>query len=169
MESGRQRGAYTWRWFGQRFGFEHSPIYHGDSMYMDRYILYFFGCTLRLHKICRPDHDRALHNHPFWFITFPLGGYREVFAISPDEWPPVSVRARECYGNGGWIDAARTVRPFCFHFRGVDFRHRIVSLDHDRPIWTIVLTGPYAQKWGFFPDPLTFIPWDKTNAQGPIK
>lgn len=30
-----------------------------------------------------------------------------------------------------------------------------------RPVWTIVATGRRAQKWGFFPEPGRFVPYDQ--------
>lgn len=159
MESGRNR-QYTFRIFGLRFGFEFSPIVHADAEYMARWIVYFFGYTLRLHRFATGDERGpiGLHNHPFWFITFPLRSYREEYAVSPDEWPPVSEWMRDILGDGGWITATRTVRAFRFHFRGSNFRHRVLALER-APVWTIVLSGRYTQKWGFYPDPLTFIPY----------
>jgi hypothetical protein len=42
------------------------------------------------------------------------------------------------------------VAPFRFHYRPADFEHYVV-----RPIkvpsWTIVLTGPKRDGWGFYP------------------
>jgi hypothetical protein len=151
-ESGRKRGRWTFELFGRRWGFEHSPIIHDGSLYMDRWILYVAGCTLRLHHIMRPDLARSLHNHPFWFWTFPLGEYREEY------WrrnPPPFDKHGYCY--------SRTVRAWRPQFRGIDFRHRITHLE--RPVWTIVITGPYRQKWGFFPTPDTFVKWDSPEAK----
>lgn len=142
VESNRRRGQWTFKLFGRRCGFERSDIIHGNSLYMSRWILYVLGYTLRLHCIHRPDRDRALHNHPFWFVTLPLGTYREMY------W--------ESFGLSGhmWV---RDVRPWRPHFRGIDFRHRICHLD--RPVWTIVLSGPYVQPWGFYPKPDEFVPY----------
>jgi hypothetical protein len=157
VESGRTRGERFVRIFGRRWGFERSDIVHDGDTYMRRWILYVAGCTLRLHHIMRPDRDRAPHNHPFWFITFPLGEYREVFWISPDEPPRVPDWLRKRLCDGGWTDATRWVRAFRPAFRGINFRHRIDSVP--RPVWTIVLTGPYNQMWGFFPSPEEFVPY----------
>lgn len=162
MESGRNRGEYTVRIFGRRWGFERSPIVHDSQLYMDRWILYLAGYTLRLHKICRPDNLRGCepHNHPFtWFITFPLGTYSEMYWVGPDEWPPVPEWLRERQKDGGWVEFERDVKAFRFHFRDHTFRHYINGLWNDRPVWTIVVTGPYLQQWGFFPTPLTFRPF----------
>lgn len=169
VESGRTRGKWTWLWFGQRCGFERSPIVHAGSLYMDRWILYVFGFTLRLHKICRPDFDRALHNHPFAFVTFPLGEYHEIVGLSPDDGPygpePDWLRTGP---NAGWVNAWQRVRAFVPQFRGIDYRHRIVGLPNG-PVYTIVITGRYRQKWGFFPNHSTFVPWDSTEAEEPLQ
>lgn len=159
IESGRERGNWTFRIFGERFGFEYSPIIHGGSTYMYRWILYVFGYTLRLHRIMRADLARDLHNHPFCFVTIPFGTYRETYWVPAD---PVV--------HPSWLGhiALRTVRRFVPQFRDVKFRHRIVELPNG-PVWTFVISGRYQQKWGFFPKPDQFVPWKRTelNSEEP--
>lgn len=136
---------YGLTWGRLFFGFERSTIVIKGERYMDRWIIYFIG-TLRLHKIYCPDHSRngELHNHPWWFVTFPLRGYVEI------------TRA-----EGAWASRAHYVEPYRFHYRPLDYQHRIVALEGNRPTWTIVLTGPRAQKWGFFDGFGNFTPHDK--------
>lgn len=134
---------YGLTWGRLFFGFERSTIAIKGERYMDRWIIYFIG-TLRLHKIYCPDHGRngELHNHPWWFVTFPLRGYVEITCAEG--------AFRQHY-----------VEPYRFHYRPLDYQHRIVALEGDRPIWTIVLTGPRVQKWGFFDGFGNFTPHDK--------
>lgn len=152
VESGRARGEFFVRIFGQRWGFEFSPITHMGDEYMARWIIYVAGCTLRLHRFARGDErgPTGLHNHPFWFVTFPLHTYREEY------WKPcVWCGGEDGHGRpvscGGGQILTRTVRRFRFHFRGHSFRHRVCALARV-PVWTIVLSGRYTQQWGFFPD-----------------
>jgi len=147
-ESGRKRRG-TLKLLGFRFGFERSPIIHGGSLYMTRYIFYFFSCTLRLHRFMRGDRDRMMHNHPFVFVTFPLASYEEVY------WDA----ARRC-------ERRRIVKAFRFHFRGLAFRHRVTRPSRV-PTWTVVLSGPYRQQWGFFPNPDTFEPYNTHEGAQP--
>jgi hypothetical protein len=150
MESGRDRGQFFVRIGGQRWGFEVSPIIHDVREYMNRFIAYAAGYTARLHHILTNDSrgPAGLHNHPFWFVTFPFGDYIEEY------WQPCG-RADWCDGHdvgctSGTI-RTRTVRGFRFHFRPLNFRHRIIELPNG-PVWTFVITGRYEQQWGFFPD-----------------
>lgn len=166
-ESGRDR-LHTWRWRGQRWGFEYSPIVHEGVDYLVRWILYIAGATLRLHKFVTGDERGpiGLHIHPFWFVTFPFQSYTEAY------WAP------NWDGRGpSWTDPGtgivypvRKVRAFRFHFRGHGFRHRVLELEHT-PVWTFVITGRYTQRWGFYPDPDTFVPFiskrGTTNAADP--
>lgn len=157
-ESGRPRGRWTFQLFGRRWGFERSPIYHGDSLYMGRWILYVAGWTLRLHRIMRPDLYRALHDHPFWFVTLPLGRYvEEYWWFGGFEFAPADLFDFYHIVQRGET-RTRTVRRFVPQFRGRMFRHRITALP-DGPVWTIVLSGPYRQRWGFYSDPNTFHPY----------
>lgn len=160
MESGRDRGNWTFRLFGVRFGFEYSPIIHAGNPYMYRWLLYFFGYTLRLHRIMRADLARDLHNHPFWFVTIPLGTYIETY------WQPCACGDDACVQlsvhHDGGRKLTRMVRRFVPQFRGINFRHRIIDLPNG-PVWTFVISGRYTQKWGFFPRPDVFVPWRRTE------
>lgn len=102
--------------------------------------------NLYLHKFLRDDDDRALHDHPWWFVSWMVrGAYSEV------------TDSRTLY---------RSTPSVCF--RRALHRHRIV-LDRDEvgavvPCWTIVLTGPKARTWDFW-CPRGFIPWHQFVAQ----
>lgn len=167
IESGRERGNWTFRIFGVRFGFEYSPIIHAGNPYMFRWLLYVFGYTVRLHHIMRADLARDLHNHPFWFITIPFGTYVETYWYPYwDEREGDGSETMECRGE----IRTRTVRRFVPQFRGIKFRHRIIDLPNG-PVWTFVISGRYQQKWGFFPQPDVFIPWSRTerNTEEPTE
>lgn len=130
--------------FGRRWGFDRSTVYVEKEKYLDRWILYVNGYTLRLHKFYRGDDDRASHTHPWWFITFPLSDYVE-----------------NIYCAGGFVDW-RIVRRLRFHFRDRHFEHYVVQKAlPDGPWWTIVLTGPKNNTWGFYPKPGEFVHWSK--------
>lgn len=97
-----------------------------------------------LHKFLRDDDDRALHDHPWWFISFVIrGGYHEKT-------------------EDGWI----TRRAPSIGFRRAEHRHRVSLFwtpDGDehggrQPCWTIVMTGRKSRTWGFW-CPKGFVPW----------
>lgn len=140
---------YTIDIFGWRFGVEYSFIYVHKKPYLERWILYAGG-TVRLHRF-HSDDDYVLHDHPWWFVTFPLGAYYEAF---------------DARGTGDRF--MHRVRPFRFHFRPALYRHRVILPGAAKP-WTIVITGTAKAhgrpaKWGFYPTPDTFVPfyeWSK--------
>jgi hypothetical protein len=127
---------------GRRWGFDRSTVYVEEEKYLDRWILYVNGYTLRLHKFYRGDDDRASHDHPWtWFVTFPLGGYVE-----------------RIFHHGEQIDE-RIVWPWRLHYRPADFEHYVVQGLSSNTWWTIVATGVKRSGWGFYPAPGKFVPW----------
>lgn len=96
-----------------------------ENPYMIRWVLFRFrGWQLALHKICRSDDDRALHDHVGDNLSIILKGrYTEM----PD---------RQVYGAGNVV------------FRRADKPHRLV-LDPGKPVWTLWLRGPHIREWGF--------------------
>ena len=129
---------------GRRWGVDISTVYVGTQRYLDRWILYVNGYTLRLHRFWRGDDDRASHTHPWWFVTFPLTGYFE------------HLFARGTFVGTRYVSARR------FHYRDAYFEHYVIGTGrrlHGEPWWTIVLTGPKRDTWGFYPEPGKFINW----------
>lgn len=97
--------------------------------------------NIYLHKFCRDDDDRALHDHPWWFISIMLvGGYIE--------------------HRAGLATKAR--RAFSIAFRPSTAQHRIELFRDPNgkiiPCWTLVITGPKSRVWGFW-CPKGFVPW----------
>lgn len=82
-----------------------------------------------LHRIDSPDPGRALHNHPWWFGSLILrGGYVEEFK-----------------GDAGY--QMRRWRRGTWHTVPLRAFHRIVKVEPGTV--TLIITGPYRQKWGF--------------------
>lgn len=121
-----------------RFGVQHDLVHVKGDPYLERWILWF-GFQIRLHKFYRSDDDRALHDHPWPFITFPLLPYSEEY------WDGLNVRRR-------------FVQSYRFHYRASTHRHIVRKFTH-RPVWTIVMMGLKNNAWGFWPDSETFVPW----------
>jgi hypothetical protein len=91
-----------------------------------------------IHKFCRSDYDRALHDHPWTFISYILkGGYYE-FTESGIE----------------WIGPGRRL------YRPAEFKHRVVLqqlsnglkkwLEPPDPSWSLVFVFRRRRKWGFW-------------------
>jgi hypothetical protein len=110
-----------------------------------RYILFRsvrFG--VYVHQLCRSDHERALHDHPWSFISIVLRrGYIEVHDQTTTG-QPIHV-----YHRPGRI----LLRP-------AEWRHR-VCID-GRPAWTLILVGPHVREWGFF-TPTGWCWWRRYN------
>lgn len=148
-----------WNLGNRRFGFEKSTIFVHSfpataEKYMTRWILYWGWGTLRLHKFFRGDDDRASHTHPWWFITIPLSRYQE-----------------EVYDRGRFV-RVQSVAPFRPHWRPRGFEHVVLGrtwkfadeehcygVPDRRPFYTVVLTGPVTEGWGFYPAKDVFVPW----------
>jgi hypothetical protein len=141
--------------FDRRWGFDRSTVFVNGDKYLDRWILYVAGYTLRVHRFFRGDDDRASHTHPWWFVTFPLGAYQErVYRQGVHMW-------------------TRVVEAWRFHYRPAHFEHYVVKgvrLDRSdfesgawtwskKPWWTIVITGVKRDTWGFYPKPGEFVNW----------
>lgn len=107
-----------------------------------------------LHQFLRSDDDRALHDHPWPYVSILLrGAYIE---ITPKGW----------FGRAPGSVVARTPRA----------RHRVVLLsdtsleqirttqpDFPSDCWTLFITGPRVRQWGFW-CPQGFVPWQKFTS-----
>jgi hypothetical protein len=85
-----------------------------------------------LHQFLHDDEDRALHDHPWWFVSWMLrGGYYEL-------------TQKNCHVRG-WLSLA---------YRPAIHAHRVVlpkTLSGDPvPAWTLVVTGRVVRDWGFY-------------------
>ena len=101
-----------------QFGFTHDLIRNGDTPYLERWILWC-GITLRVHRFLASDEDRAVHDHPWWFITLPFANYGEYVEVEG-------------------VEAYRIVRGWRPHFRRSRFRHRVEV--KQAPSWTARFT-----------------------------
>lgn len=131
-----------------------------------------------VHKFLRDDDDRALHDHPWWFVSVILhGGYIER-SESADR--NMVLRCRTA------ITDLRS--PFwrrSIAYRRSTFRH-CVALPHTpdggrTPCWTLIITGRRRRMWGFWcrdllkvdrghpvwsRDADRFIPWEQFGDAG---
>lgn len=115
-------------WKHQRIHLMSGPLY------LERWVLDFFLFSIRLHCFHRSDDDRALHDHPFGFVTFVLkNGYYDVT------------------GDGRHKEF---MPPGTFKFRPYTHTHTVELLGdvegEERPAWTLVFTGPVRHRWGFW-------------------
>lgn len=147
-------------------GQPHQVIGGPEHPYLRRWYLIPRNPVLNvyLHQFLRDDDARALHDHPWWFVSLILkGGYIEHTET----------------GEGQMVLRCRTsvfdVRsPFwrrCIGFRPATWQHR-VALPHGLdaagranssvprvPCWTLIVTGCRVRTWGF---------WCKRTALSPM-
>jgi hypothetical protein len=90
-----------------------------------------------LHHLHASDEDRALHDHPWSFLTCLLsGGYFE------------------------WTPAGRSWRRrFSILYRPAEWQHRLELV---RPVWTLVVRFRRRRPWGF----ITPTGWQEWRAYG---
>lgn len=111
--------------------------------------------SVRLHRIMRPDMDRALHNHPWPARTIVLRGwYIEERLCDPEVAPPGAYPCR-AYDDQWRYSVARhvgytgTLNPDTFH--------RITEVSPGG-VWTLFFTWRKAASWGFLVDGKV-VPW----------
>lgn len=113
-----------------------STVYGVDKMHDTPYrtkIQLPFGW--RLHKFHRPDLDRAWHDHPNHFWTFPFADYME-----------------ERFYPGGTIVLNR-VKAWQWHYRPATYTHRLIGRADDptKAHWSLVREIlPQFREWGFY-------------------
>lgn len=83
-----------------------------------------------LHLFWRSDDDRALHDHPWWNLSFLLRGEYAEHTIRP-----------------GGIHRRVLRREGDLKFRSPWAAHRVELTDG--PCWTLFITGPVLREWGF--------------------
>lgn len=133
-------------------GYQHDTVSLKGSPYLKRWFVYIFGFTLRLHKFYRGDDDRAPHDHPWPFWTFPLTGYWERVWDSRNQVElryvkPWRLHGRPTSGFRHMVLGSRRHRWLDQWQREVD-----VLFDTPVPFWTIVFTKPKDRSWGFYPN-----------------
>lgn len=100
-----------------------------------------------LHKFLRDDDDRALHDHPWWFVSVILrGGYIEHTEFSD------GTKVLRC--RTSVIDVLSPWWKRSIAYRPASWRHR-VALPHTEtggrvPCWTLIITGRRSRTWGFW-------------------
>ena len=95
--------------------------------------------SIRVHHICRPDHDRHLHDHPWNARTIILKGwYRELRLFKFSEaYPPAELELERKAGYTGRLLFGEY--------------HRITEVSPGG-VWTLFFTWKKLGKWGFLKD-----------------
>lgn len=127
---------YMLRWFARR-------KFHQLDAFCEPWLKRLWqsqDCALEnayVHRFLRSDDDRALHDHPWSWVTVLLdGSYWEHVPADLDYPAGPTVRRRRTAGD-------IVVR------REAAYPHR-VELDEGRPVTTLFLTAEKSREWGFW-------------------
>lgn len=86
--------------------------------------------AVMVHKLDKSDvPTRGVHDHPWNFISFAFGTYKEV---------------RKIKGGVPWIEPVHF-----FRFRRATDFHRVILVNERKPVWTLVIHGRRLREWGF--------------------
>ncbi|MUL47579.1 hypothetical protein FZI85_25020 [Mycobacterium sp. CBMA293] len=158
-------------------GQPHQVIGGSDDPYLRRWYVIPRNPVLNvyIHQFLRSDDDRALHDHPWWFVSLILkGGYTEVTEHSQR-----TPRSGLIGGRYRWWDRTVAFRPATFRHRvelwpvpcascnGTGGGYGVVPGGHwmetdcgacdgagttpaKLPCWTLIITGRRSRTWGFW-------------------
>lgn len=131
--------------------YEKQVIGGSENPLLVRWILMRFKAWgIYIHKLCRSDYDRALHDHPWPFVSVVLrGGYWEIHDQTVN-------RKESAFWRG----------PREVMLRPAEWRHRVEIRD-GIPAWTLVIVGRRAKRWGFYL-PEGWCWWRKHDADNGI-
>jgi hypothetical protein len=107
-----------------------------ECPYAFRWVLIFFGYSIRIHHFLRSDDKRYLHDHAWWFFTCVLKGHY--------------IDVSEKKVNGEILRRKELVMPFKPVYREAHHRHYVQIPKSG--CWTILVTGQPSRKWGFWVD-----------------
>lgn len=132
------------------------------------YLIHWKFFSLFLHRFFRSDEERALHDHPWSFITFILWrGYIEhqekshPCPICNSRYQTVpSHKCPNCHGSKFFtIQSTHRRWPLTIHYRPATHRHRVELVD-GKPAWTLIIHFKRIREWGFW-EKTGFVQWNK--------
>lgn len=120
-----------------------------DNPYMERHWLFkSWGLGIYVHVFKRSDDDRALHDHPWPYVTRVLRGMYF-------EHTKRGVRLLDA-GKTAWsLDPRRAHRVELWKDR---------LTESERRCYTLFIRGPKVRNWGFL-CPRGWVPWEKFVAR----
>lgn len=117
--------------------------------------------NIYLHKFCKSDDDRALHDHPWLFNCSILlkGSYLEWKFAKPHKlnkflWGYKAFKRRRFIPYFRWGKAPHRVELPNFAIKNGISQYNTYKI----PCWTIFITGPTVREWGFH-CPQGWKPW----------
>lgn len=130
-----------------------------DGAYLRRWYLIPRNpiCCIYLHQFLRDDDDRALHDHPWPWLSFLLHGSYIEHTIAAGGVHRRQTRTQGSLKLAGPGRAHRIELPKVATFAG-----------EARPVWcwTLFITGPRMRNWGFHCPERGWVPWQRFTAAG---
>ena len=146
--------AWRRRWFT---GQPHQIIGSPDNPYLLRWYVIPRNKRLNLyvHKFLRDDDDRALHDHPWWFVSVILrGGYIEHTESAEGRMVLLCRTSIFDVRSPWWRRSVGFRRATHRHMvalpHGLNSEGRADSTVPRVPAWTLIITGPNVRTWGFW-------------------
>lgn len=109
-----------------------------------------------LHEFLRDDDDRALHDHPWPWLSFLLAGSYLEHTIRAGGIQRASLRTAGSLKVSGPWRAHRIALT----------RRVLGGQVRPAPCWTLFITGPQLRSWGFHCPKAGWKPWREFTAQG---
>lgn len=137
--------GYNHQWLRKWLRFEPHFII-GD--WQDPYLLRWYVLprnhflNIYLHKFIRSDDDRALHDHPWSFLSWIIKGE---YIEHADNGMYLRERWSIAYRPAKWLHRVELLRGPAIARE----RTRVRPVRPELPVWTLILTGPKKREWGF--------------------
>lgn len=134
--------GYMRRWWVFRF-WETGRVVHRSGA-----VSIYSLLSARIHHILRSDMDRALHDHPWWYITIILkGGYYEV---TPVDGPRPRRAMKFNTMRSGELKSyyRKWYGPGSIRFARAKQQHRL-EIPKGATAWTLFIHGPKCREWGY--------------------
>ena len=113
--------------------------------------------NIYLHKFLRDDDDRALHDHPWPWLSFLLCGSYIEHTIA------AGGVHRRMARHPGSLKVSRPGRAHRIELAGFDGFN---GGPFKPACWTIFITGPRLRDWGFHCPERGWVPWQRFTAEG---
>lgn len=141
MENVQHTKKFQLRW--------NEPLGKKECPYAYRFVLIFFGFSIRVHYWLRSDDKRHMHDHPWDFRTFVLrGAYYDVSRYDTEEEIPTKLQGS--YRTETFEEDHILVREYVTvtAFRKANHKH-YVEIPKPGVITILFCSRPY-NKWGFW-------------------
>lgn len=110
--------------------------------------------NIYLHHYTGSDDDRAMHDHPWWSVSFCLWGNLVEHYVE-------FTREDHPHGFVGWIMDHRKICWLLPYVRRPQHTHRLEL--KSKHAWTLFITGPKVREWGFH-CPQGWVHWEQFTS-----